>query len=133
VSDENKTLLSRDELLAETKRRYVVVGPLPVRGGMVRLQSLTEQEASTYDAAKFVKGEIVPARLLDMNCRFIVACAVDQAGNRLLSPSDVPVMMAKWDRADIEYLYGEARNHVTAKQRPIEDLEKNSAGTPVAG
>jgi hypothetical protein len=124
-------LLSRDDLLAPATRRYTVVGPLPVRGGMVRLQSLNEQEASAYDAAKFSKGELVQARLLDANCRMITACLVDAGGNRLLGPGDVAKLLT-WDRADIEFLYTAARAHITAKQRPLEDVEKNSDATPAA-
>jgi hypothetical protein len=133
MSEETQTLLSRDDLLAESPRRFKTVGPLPARGGYVRLRSLTEQEGSAFDTAKFNKGEYVSARLLDMNCRYLSLCIVDQAGNRLLGPSDVPKMLTAWDRADIEYLYGEARAHVTAKQVPIEETEKNSEGTPAAG
>ncbi len=132
TANQEPQLLSRDELLSTCERRFKTVGPLPVRGGYVRLRSLTEAEASAYDAAKFSKGEIIQSRLLDMNCRFISLCVVDQAGNRLLGPTDIAGLMT-WDRADMEYLYTEARAHVAAKQRPIEDTEKNSAGTPAAG
>lgn len=127
---EKVQFLSREDLLSPMPRRYATVGPLPVRGGYVRLQSLFENEASAYEAERFSKGDLVQARLLDMNCRFIVRCVVNEANDRILGPQDVPAMMAKWDRADIAYLYTEASNHVAAKKVPIDDLEKNSDGTP---
>lgn len=131
TANQEPQLLSRDELLADCQRRYTIVGPLPVRGGKARLQSLTEQEASAYDAAKFHRGELVQARLLDANCRMIAACLVDTAGNRLLGPSDIGRLLT-WDRADIEFLYTAARAHIAAKQRPPEDVEKNYDATPAA-
>ncbi len=123
-------LLSREDLLTATERRFKTVGPLPVRGGHVRLQSLWENEASNLEAQNYTRGEFDASKMLSANCRYLVACLVDQAGNRLLSAADVATLMAKWDRADIEYVYTEARLHVRAKKRPIEELEKNFAGTP---
>ena len=127
-----ENLLSRDDLFRPQERRYRVIGPLPVRGGKVRLQSLTEREASQYEAASYEKGSLSRARMEDSNRRYIALCLVDQVGNRLLAPADVP-KMADWDRSDMVFLYNEAVNHVNAKRPAIEDVEKNSAGTPVAG
>jgi hypothetical protein len=131
MSEENPQLLSRDALLSATERRYKIVGPLPVRGGHCRIRSLDEQEAASVEAANYTSGDLDMQKMLAANCRWIVACLVDGAGNRLLSPADVPRLM-KWDRADVEHLYTEVKLHVRAKQRPMEEIEKNSAGTPAA-
>ena len=67
-------LLSRDELLKEAPRRYKIVGPLPVRGGFCRVQSLTELEASRFEAAHMDQTPAVRrARLEDANRRFVAA------------------------------------------------------------
>jgi hypothetical protein len=124
--------LTRDELLSPVKRRYAVIGPLPVRGGFVRVQSLSEQEASAYEAASFDRGVMVRARMEDANRRYVALVLVDQAGNRLLSNADVP-KLAAWDRADMAFIYSEAQAHVNAKRKPIEDTEKNSDATPGGG
>ena len=132
MTENEPQLLSRDDLLAPSPRRYKTVGPLPVRGGHCRLQSLTEAEASAHEANSYDKGQLVRARMEDANRRYLAMCLVDQAGNRLLAPADVP-RMASWDRADMAFLFNEALAHVNAKRKPAEDLEKNCDATPAAG
>ena len=131
TANQEPQLLSRDELLSTCERRFKTVGPLPVRGGYVRLRSLTEAEASAYEAASYDAGKLVRARMEDANRRYIALCLVDQAGNRLLGPSDVP-KLAAWDRADMAFVYTAARDHVDAKRPPMEAVEKNSEATPAA-
>jgi hypothetical protein len=131
-NETDPALLSRDELFAPSARRYKTVGPLPVRGGFCRLQSLTEREASHFEAASYDKGKLISARLEDANRRYLVEVLVDQAGNRLLSPADLP-SLAEWDRGDVVFLYTEAVDHVNARRQPPEASEKNSGATPAAG
>ncbi|MGA2035880.1 MAG: hypothetical protein ABSG68_26835 [Thermoguttaceae bacterium] len=132
MKDENPQLLSRDDLMKPLARRYKTVGPLPVRGGYCRLQSLSEREASAYEAASYDRGTLVRARMEDANRRYLAMCLVDQAGNRLLGPGDA-AKLADWDRADMVFLYSEAVAHVNAKRPALEDVEKNSEKTPAAG
>jgi hypothetical protein len=131
MSEPEPTLLNRDELLAPCARRYATIGPLPVRGGFVRVQSLSEQEASAYETASYDRGTLVRARMEDANRRYVAMVLVDQAGNRLLSAADVP-KLASWDRADMAFVYAEAQQHVNAKRKPTEDIEKNSDATLAA-
>ena len=129
MSVQEPQLLSRDDLLADIPRRYKVVGPLPIRGGYVRIRSLTEAEASAYEAISYADGKLVQARAQDANRRYISLCLVDQAGNRLLGPADIG-KLAAWDWADMVFLYTACRDHVNATRPPLETVEKNSEGTP---
>lgn len=131
----DQKILTTELFGAPSPRRYKIVGPLPVRGGKVRIRSLTEKESQAFQMACVNTrgaGELRRDRLLDANRRLIAACLVDAEGNPFVTDAQ-RAEMAEWDNADTSYLYDECARHTGIKQSDIEDLVKNSDGTTVAG
>jgi len=129
---EDLDIASADDLFGQpAKRRYSVVGPLPVLGKRVRIQSLNELEVSSFQAATITQagGGLNRDRLIDANRRLISLCLVDKDGNRIIGKTQFP-QLAQWDAADTQYLYDECAKHVGIHKGDIEDLAKNSDGTP---
>jgi len=114
------------------RRRFKVIGPLPVSGKRVRIQSLNEGELSAYHAVAVGKDGFKPSRMEDANRRLIARCLVNADGNRLLADSDAG-KLASWDAADGQYVYNECAAFVGLKRDEIEGLEKNSGETTAAG
>jgi hypothetical protein len=110
------------------RRRFKVIGPLPVSGKRVRIQSLSEGELSAYQAVAVGKEGFKPARMEDSNRRLMARCLVDKDGNRLLSDSQAG-KLAAWDAADAQYVYNECAAFVGLKRDEIEGIEKNFEGT----
>jgi hypothetical protein len=114
------------------KRRFTVVGPLPISGKRFRLQSLSEGELSSYQALAVGKDGFKPSRMEDANRRLIARCVVDNDGNRLITDAQA-AKLVEWDSADTAYLYNECARHVGLKRDEIEDLVKNSDMTVGGG
>lgn len=110
------------------RRRFKIIGPLPVNGKKLRIQSLNEGELSSYNAVAVGKEGFKPARMEDANRRLIARCLVDQDGNRLLSDQQAGKLIA-WDAADAQYVYNECAAFVGLKRDEIEGLEKNCEET----
>lgn len=113
------------------KRRYKIVGPLPVNGLRFRIQSLSEGELSAYQAVAVGKEGFRPGRMEDANRRLIAKCLVDGDGNRLLTDGQA-AKLAEWDAADATALYNECAQHVGVKREDVDDLAKNSDATAAA-
>jgi hypothetical protein len=128
-------LASADELFSgNLKRRHKLV-TLPVNGGQVRIQSLSEGEVSRWQTATIAasgKG-VKKARLEDATGRLLVLCMVDQAGNRILGESHIARFAEEWDSADTGHLYSECAAHCGIEKDEIEDLVKNSETIHVDG
>lgn len=119
---------------APSPRRYKIVGPLPVRGCHVRIQSLTEAESQDYQlqVLKTSGGGFRQDRLRDANRRLIGKCLVNEEGNQFVTEAQLREMAA-WDNMDTTFLYDECAKHAGINKSDIEDLVKNSEGTPAAG
>jgi hypothetical protein len=115
------------------KRRYRDE-TLPVSNRRVRIQSLSEGEASRYIAESYKKDGTGVRRdkMVNANGRLISLCLVDQAGNRILGPEHVHRIADEWDAADAEFLFTVCREHCGLGQLGEgEILGKNdSSGTP---
>lgn len=106
------SLATRETFLRPSKRRYIDV-PLPTTGEMVRLQSLTELERTTYENSRFSKeGTLLPGRLQDSKARLICLCVVDEEGKPILKPGDERSIMDNMDSMDSAFLYDQCWDHV---------------------
>lgn len=117
-----------DLFCSPLRRRYSVVGPLPVMGCHCRIRSLTEREMSSYQSAIFQSSGMKKARLEDAGRRLIALCLVDDQGNPICTPEHVATM-ADWDAADSHFLYNACAAHCGIKAEEIEDLVKNCEAT----
>lgn len=128
MSDNNNAeprLLSRDEFLAPTERRYKFVD-LPVKRGRVRIRSLTQSEKERFEATLLTpKGGMNKAKVLDSRRRLIIMCMVDMDGRLILEPDDLD-SLAVLDGADIAHLHVECEKHVGFEPGEVEAIEKNS-------
>jgi hypothetical protein len=124
-----KIATAADLFSAPPKRRFDVVGPLPVSGHTVRIRSLTSLELSRYQCATIATAGagLKKSRMEDASERLIALCLVDDEGNPICTPEHV-ARMAEWDSADVEYLYERCARWVGVKKGEIEDLVKNSEG-----
>ncbi len=141
-SQERPALAGVSELFPDLLHRRYRGGPddpgeplvLPIAGKAVRIQSLSEREVSTYQAATLADktGAWNRNKFEDAKRRLIVACLVDNAGNRLLGQQHIPLIADKWDGADTEFLYREISKHCGLNTADIEELVKNSQKATVA-
>jgi len=113
-------------------RRHKMVGPLPVSGLFLRIQSLTEREMARHDAEaiSYSKAGVKRSAIENANARLFVRCLVDADANRLFADHETAVF-ADWDAADTRYLYDEIAEHVGVR-RADEEAVKNSEMTIVA-
>ena len=132
--DEIPPKIATAELFAqpEVQRRFKTVGPLPVNGHFVRIRSLSENEKSQWEAVSFglAKNDSDKiARQTAANIRLFQLCLVDAEGNAFVT-NEQRALMAKWDSADADYLYGEIAVLLGIRKSEIGSLEKNSERTP---
>lgn len=115
---------------ASTGKRRFVETVLPVSGLRVRIRSLTEREASDYQAHVFSANndKTRQARLRSANRLLIAKCLVDGEGNRIV-PDDQIVALADMDWADASHLYDVCAAHSGMNNADIEALVKNSEPT----
>jgi len=115
-------------------RRFKTIGPLPVRGVHVRIQSLTEREKSNWESETIAKkGDGLRVdKLRDANRRLLQLCLVDEDGNRFVTDA-MRTEMGEWDSADTAFLYDECSRHCGINKADLEGLVKNSEGTTVVG
>ena len=121
-------LVAREAFLTPAERRYQTIA---IDGfGSVRIQSLTERQWAGFEmSAVAAKGGIIRKRVEDARRRLIALCVVDDAGNRLLSDSDVP-QLEQLDGAVAAKLFDVCQKHCGFEDNEIEDLVKNSDGIP---
>jgi hypothetical protein len=113
-------------------RRFKTLDPLPVKGAVCRIRSLTEREVSDYQT------EVVSSngtgmkkdKLRSASRRLISKCLVNDAGQPFVSGKHI-AEMREWDYADIGFLYEECAKHVGLNTDDIESLVKNSEETHV--
>ena len=121
-------LVGREAFMKPAERRYKIV---PIDGfGAVRIQSLNEREWAAFEmSAVASKGGIIRKRVEDARRRLIAMCAVNDAGNRLLSHADVP-SLENLDGSVAAELFDECQKHCGFEENEIEDMVKNSDGIP---
>jgi len=120
--------VSQEDLLAMTKRRYDYVN---VSGGkQVRIQSLSELEKSDFETELMKKkGEgLSLARLRHARQRLIALTAVNDEGALLFNGDATGLNDV--DGAITALIYDRARSHCGFEKDDIENLVKNSEGTP---
>ena len=113
-------MISREQLLSKTQRRYV---ELKIGDDTFRLQSLTEKERTDYELALQDKktGKIS----FDKTRRMLIArVLVDEHGNRLLTDADVDALQSV-DGRITGMLFSEAQKHCGYDDDEIENLTKN--------
>lgn len=113
-------------------RRFKTLDPLPVRGLVCKIRSLFEQEVSDYQIAvhKSSGSGMRMDKLRSAERRLIKAALVDDNNQPYVTNTHL-AEMAKWDYADINFLYTEITRHVGLNKDDIENLVKNSEETPV--
>ncbi len=120
-----------DLLGGAPKRRFKIVGALPVSGAYCRIRSLFEGELSRHQGNAINESGFSPAKAAAQGRELIALCLVDGEGNLLCARGDVG-RLANLDSADSSYLYEECARHVGIKREGIEQIAKNSEGTPAA-
>ncbi len=87
-----KTTLTREALSRTADRRYKHE---TLSNGMVaRIQSITEEEKSAYEAIAYdAEGKFQTARMRLRRRKLLQLCLVDDDGNRIYEPKDVPSMV----------------------------------------
>ena len=117
--------LSRDQLLKPMGPRFQDVD-IPELGGMVRVQSMTAAERGRFEAffqnAKNAKTRA--ERLSQARERLVVACCVDEQGNKLFTPEDC-VILAKQDVTILERICKVAQELCAIADEDLEELTKN--------
>lgn len=113
-------------------RRYKTLDPLPVKGLVVRIQSLTEREKADWESETISKKGtgLRLNKLKDSARRLIQRCVVDADGNCYITDAQREEM-CDWDSADTGFLYDEIAAHCRINQDDVEALVKNSETTNV--
>jgi hypothetical protein len=113
-------------------RRFKSLDPLPVKGVVCRIRSLTEREVSDYQTQVVSSSGtgMKKDKLRSASRRLISKCLVNDAGQPFVSGKHL-AEMAEWDYADIGFLYEECAKHVGLNTDDIENLVKNSEETHV--
>jgi len=95
--------------------------------GRVRIQSLTEREASAYQAGFLNKrGEPAINRIAEMRRKLIALCVVDADGTRILDDRDADAI-GNGDSAVMTKIQEEIEDHVKfGSDDDLEELAKNS-------
>jgi len=89
------TLLTRDAILAAQDREYDTVD-CPEWGGAVRLASISGTQRDKYESSLIEqRGNDHRMNLRNARAKLIVACAVDEQGNKLFSEDDVNALGRK--------------------------------------
>lgn len=115
--------VTRDAILAPLKRRFQEV---EVAGwGKFRLRSLNELERSKFEASiRDKQGRVVNNKLVDLKCRLIVLCVVDENGDPLLTDADINALRQQ-DSKYTNTLVEAIQKHCGISDADMEELEKN--------
>lgn len=124
-------ILSRASLFGPSKRR--VKSFLLPDGRTAHVRSLTEREWANYSTATLNEsGKLKTSRLLDATRRLIVMTLCDESGDPILGVGDVE-QLAEVDSATTQAIYNAALDHIGVRKEDVEELVKNSGGTPDEG
>ena len=111
------------------KRRFTVVGPLPINRLSFRIRSLSEGQLSNYEAASVGKEGFRVVSMQTAGRRLIALCVVDGEGNRLMTDDQANKALTSWDSADTNFLHDAINQHIGRKKDDQEALAKNSETT----
>ena len=127
AEEKSNDLLTREQLLAKSKRRFLEF-EIP-NFGLVRVRSLTERERSNYEADVMgSKGEYSRNRMIKARRQLIALTVVDASGNLLLNqPGDIKTLQDQ-DGSITDAIFGQVLVHCGITQNDIEILVKNSDG-----
>lgn len=121
----------RDLILRPFELRYTEV-EIPVLGTKVRIRNISEAERGRIEAlqamARTEEDRVQAAR--EEPCRFIIACVVNEQGERLFTLKDLPQLMAQDSSITRPLFYG-IREHCGTGPgaKSVEDHEKNCEAT----
>ncbi len=116
-------LFSKDALLGPAKRRFATVEIADL--GKVRIRSLTEGERSRIETSMMGKaGEVNANKLVDLKCRMIVECVVDDDGNQVFSKTDID-RLRQQDCKVTNDISDAIQSHCGFSKTDLENLEKN--------
>ena len=103
-------LVSREGLLGKPKKRRH--SEATVEGfGTFRIQNLTAAEQNTLNRKNFnSKGVQLPNEILKANARLIIACIVDEDGDRVFVDADIKELL-DLDAAILDEVIGEVADH----------------------
>lgn len=120
----------REEMLLRKPRR---IKPVDVPGwGRFRIRSLTELERSRFEATIRDKtGQVSSNKMIDLKCRLIVLCVVDENGDQMLNNADIEELRQQ-DSMLTNALVEEIQAHCGYSDADLGDLEKNLGPTPAA-
>lgn len=108
-------------------RRFKTLDPLPIKGLVCRIRSLTERQVSEYqtdvisDSGTGMKKD----KLRSAERRLISKALVGPDGQPFVSGTHLKEM-EDWDYADVNFLYTEIVKHVGLNRDDIANLVKNS-------
>tara|TARA_R110000824_G_scaffold11593_3_gene50812 strand:+ start:5450 stop:5848 length:399 start_codon:yes stop_codon:yes gene_type:complete len=123
-------IANRTALLKLCERRYI---DLELEGGLiVRIQSLSEKEKSSYETRLIAKSGrgVIRDRLQDATRRLIALCLVDEKNERIFSNADVD-QIGELDSFVSSRIYDAAQEHCGFNKGDIEDTVKNCTGITV--
>ena len=122
---------TRSMIYSGLKRRYIEIEVAGIKD-KVRLQSLSARECSQLEASSVDdKGNASKWLMSLYDARWVVACVVDESGDRVFSDSDVEEVGAQ-DSFVIDVIAAAARNHCNSGIQTVQELEKNLPGTTAA-
>lgn len=115
--------VTREAILTPLKRRFHEVD---IPGwGTFRVRSLNELERSRFEASiRDKQGRVVNSKLVDLKCRLIVLCVVDEHGDPLLTDADTAALRQQ-DSKYTNLLVEEIQKHCGISDADLEELEKN--------
>lgn len=117
--------LSRESLLAPTGPRFVEVD-IPELGGRVRVKSMSAAERGRFEAyfQNAQTGKNRAERLSKAREMLVIACVVDENGNKLFTPQDAEAL-SKQDVTVLERICRAAQDLSLIADSDLEELAKN--------
>lgn len=117
--------LSREILLAPTGPRFVEV-EIPELNGRVRIKSMTAAERGRFEAffQNATNGKTRAERLAKAREMLVIACVVDENGNKLFTPEDAKAL-ASQDVTILERICKAAQELSAIEDSDLEQLAKN--------
>jgi hypothetical protein len=127
---ETNGFAKREAILARKPRRIKTV---EIPGwGKFRIRSLTELERSRFEATiRDKSGQVSSTKMIDLKCRLIVLCVVDENSDPLLTNADIEELRQQ-DSMLTNALVEEIQAHCGYSDTDLGELEKNLERTPAA-
>jgi hypothetical protein len=118
-------MISKDEMLAACKRKYVTVKAF---GGDVKIRVMTTSERTAFEQSlQDRKGRVDSVKQATMRERLIAACVADAAGDLMFSDADLP-QLAQLPADDAERLVEAIQRACGWTKQDIESLGNDHSG-----